>query len=375
MTMKYGVLLLALTALLGLSGCGGQANITAADAQEQPTQTQEQTTAAIAAQPEPAAVSAPVSVLVYSDSIQSAESACPYDGGVLFSNFGGEDGGYVLYRKNGITETLIPAGAGLNRPTGMAAANGRIYVCDGDSVKVFDAANVGAGYTEIRLGEDGHLFNDVELVGNDLYISVTDADAIYRVDVSADGAVPEKWVEVSGPNGIVVGGDSMYIASISKDFTSVNADNVIYRVSDLGAPQAEPFVEVPGLYDGVALSDDGSTLYYSDWNTASVEAVEIGAGRRATLYKEAGIGPADIAQKGGILYVPDLTGNRILELAVASTASMSAQEMQDRMEIRELTDRFANLADTKEVDKQVVLFLPDGTLEFQMGFDGEINEI
>ena len=54
---------------------------------------------------------------------------------------------------------------------------------------------------------------------------------------------------------------------------------------------------------------------------------------------------------------------------------MNLQEMQDRMEIKELTDQFANLADTREVDKQVELFLPDGKLEFQMGFDGEVKNI
>jgi len=55
--------------------------------------------------------------------------------------------------------------------------------------------------------------------------------------------------------------------------------------------------------------------------------------------------------------------------------AMSMQEIEDRMAIRELTDIFANLADTKEVDKQAELFAEDGVLEFQMGFDGEINEI
>ena len=60
---------------------------------------------------------------------------------------------------------------------------------------------------------------------------------------------------------------------------------------------------------------------------------------------------------------------------VYAVRSTRVQEIQDRMEIRELTDVFANLADTKEVEKQVELFLPDGKLEFQIGFDGEINEI
>ena len=54
---------------------------------------------------------------------------------------------------------------------------------------------------------------------------------------------------------------------------------------------------------------------------------------------------------------------------------MTITEMQDRMEIRELTDVFANLADTKEVEKQAELFAEDGLLGFQMGFDGEIHEI
>jgi ketosteroid isomerase-like protein len=56
-------------------------------------------------------------------------------------------------------------------------------------------------------------------------------------------------------------------------------------------------------------------------------------------------------------------------------SQMDIQEIQDRIKIRELTDIFANLADTKEVDAQVQLFLEDGMLEFQMGFDGEIHEI
>lgn len=51
---------------------------------------------------------------------------------------------------------------------------------------------------------------------------------------------------------------------------------------------------------------------------------------------------------------------------------MTMQEMQDRMEIRELTDIFANLADVKDVEGQGRLFLEDGVLEFQMGTEGKL---
>ena len=54
---------------------------------------------------------------------------------------------------------------------------------------------------------------------------------------------------------------------------------------------------------------------------------------------------------------------------------MELNELQDRMEIRELTDVFANLADVKDVEGQGQLFLEDGVLEFQIGTDGEVNEI
>lgn len=54
---------------------------------------------------------------------------------------------------------------------------------------------------------------------------------------------------------------------------------------------------------------------------------------------------------------------------------MEIREIQDRMEIRELTDVFANLADVKDVEGQGELFLEDGVLEFQMGFEGEVNTI
>lgn len=54
---------------------------------------------------------------------------------------------------------------------------------------------------------------------------------------------------------------------------------------------------------------------------------------------------------------------------------MTMQEMQDRMEIRALTDKFADLADLKDVEGQGDLFLEDGVLEFQMGVEGRVNEI
>lgn len=54
---------------------------------------------------------------------------------------------------------------------------------------------------------------------------------------------------------------------------------------------------------------------------------------------------------------------------------MTMQELIDRAELKDLVDTFSNLADVKDAAAQGELFLPDGWLEFQMGFDGEIKKI
>ena len=259
---------------------------------------------------------------VFQDGIERAESVLPYDGGLLISNFGGQDGGFVLYRKNGETETLIPPGGALAMPTGMAVKDRTLFVCDGDTVKAFDLEHPNAEARTVRFEEAGHLANDVAVYGDALYVSVTDRDMIFRLDIanlSALGeAAPEEWVRVPGPNGIAVADGVMYIASIPQDYATPGAENVIYQIRDLENPAPEALTDEPGLYDGVAVSGDGKTLYYSDWNAAAVTAFHTQTGERETLYQETGMGPADIAQADGVLYVPDLPGNRILEIPVPS---------------------------------------------------------
>jgi hypothetical protein len=54
---------------------------------------------------------------------------------------------------------------------------------------------------------------------------------------------------------------------------------------------------------------------------------------------------------------------------------MTNEVLSAKMELKELVDEFSNLADVKDAKSQGELFLPDGVLEFQMGFDGEIQNI
>ena len=54
---------------------------------------------------------------------------------------------------------------------------------------------------------------------------------------------------------------------------------------------------------------------------------------------------------------------------------MTLEMLTAKSELKELVDVFSNLADVKDAASQGDLFTPDGVLEFQMGFDGDVQKI
>lgn len=64
-----------------------------------------------------------------------------------------------------------------------------------------------------------------------------------------------------------------------------------------------------------------------------------------------------------------------LVLLSACSSNDKTNELYEKAQIKELIDTFSNLADVKDAKSQGDLFLEDGKLEFQMGFDGAINNI
>ena len=262
-------------------------------------------------------------VSVYDDDIRFSESILPYDGGLLISNFGsatmnpapGENKGYILLRKNGVNQVIVD---GLHKPTATLVRFGHLFVCDDTRLIVYDLKNYNIEPQIITFAEDDKVVNALAANGTTLYVSITNTGRIYSLDISDPSRMnevqPQLWLEIPGPNGLAMGGGVMYIASIPADYSNVTDENVIYRVSDLENPVAEIFYNVPGLYDGVALSDNARTLYFSDWLTSSVKSIDIKTKKVRVVYRENGIGPADIAQARGILYIPDLVTSRIIEI-------------------------------------------------------------
>ena len=270
------------------------------------------------------AASAQTVVNVIDKGIRYCESTYPYDGGLLIANFGTEQlnplntegKGYIVLHKDGKNEVLIPADGHLSAPKGMLVRDGYLYVCDVNKVMVYNLADKAAEPRTIALPEGNLFANDLVSEGDYLYVSVTNTDRIFRVDISRPGqpGQPQEWLSVAGPNGLLLHEGSLYVASYPADGCTTDA-HVVYRIADLKNPVAEKWMEVPGQYDGLAVASDGKALYVTNWTPAQVSRIDLNTRQLSPLdlkLPQALVGPADITVTGGYLYIPDLPNSRVV---------------------------------------------------------------
>lgn len=265
--------------------------------------------------------------LVLSDGIRFCESTYPYRDGVLVANFGTESlnplndegKGYILYVTPERSEVVIPATGALSAPKGMFLRDDHLFVCDVNRVVVFNLARPEAEPQVVRLPEGELFVNDLVADGNVLYASVTNTGRIFRFDISDLDAVgaPEAWLDVPGANGMLLHDGALYVVSYPADGVTTPA-NVVYRIGALDNLVAERFIELPGQYDGIALSTDGRALVVSNWAPASLARIDLEsrAVTPVTLELEQPlVGPADMTLRDGQLWIPDLPNSRVVRIA------------------------------------------------------------
>ena len=280
---------------------------------------------------------------VIQEGIWSAECVRPYNGGVLIANYGtdhvppGIDDrkGYILFRKNGQTNVLIPAGI-LHNPSGMAVKDHYLFVCDGTMLRMFDLARPRETPQTITFPAPYYLKAAV-VDGNTLYVSSDNMGQIFALDIThpenMNRIKPVKWLELHGARCMAVSEKGvMYITALPEsgpDIADADMENVIYRVSDLRHPKAEKFISrkiysgdpaadknTSIYYDGITLSEDQYALYVSDFRvkTGAILAVDIGTKEVRTIYETEGLRPADLTQTEKALYIPDMKNHRIVKL-------------------------------------------------------------
>lgn len=274
---------------------------------------------------------AETSPVIIDNGIRFCESTLPYDGGILIANFGTEElnplnsegMGYIAFWKDGKTETIVPADGNLSAPKGMFCRDNYLYICDVNKVAVYQIGNGKGTFVKSIPFPEGNLFvNDLAASGNFLYASVTNTDRIFRIDITdiANPGEAQEWFQAPGPNGLLVSGGVLYVASYPADGNTQDK-HVIYRIEDMDNPELMKVTDVPGQYDGIALSSDGKSLYVTNWTPAGLSEIDLETGDMATVetgLEKPFIGPADISVAYGRIFIPDLPNSRVIVIGEPS---------------------------------------------------------
>lgn len=260
-------------------------------------------------------------------------------GGILLSNFGTETfdplnkegkGYIVLLDKE--TKVLFPATGTLNAPKGMAVKDDCLFVADVGCVVVYNMKQPEQRPVKIAFPEGELFVNDIVALGDFLLVSVTNTGHLYSIDVKDCGTIwsaqrpkPKKVADIPGANGLAEHEGTLYVASYDPN-ENPGEQNVIYAV-DMTVPGSKPLNLIGsryGQYDGVAVSPDGSKLYFSNWKNAEGKA-EVGYidltpnKKNAVTVLDVGVelqGPADICISDGYLFIPDLPANKLYIMAL-----------------------------------------------------------
>ena len=151
---------------------------------------------------------------------------------------------------------LIAADGNLSAPKGMFTKDNYLFICDVNKIMVYNLKALKETPQTIFFPEDDLFINDLAADGNTLYASVTNSGKIYQIDITnpsnMSDITPIKWVDIIGPNGLIIDNGIMYVASYPADGTTTDA-NVIYQITDFANPVVEKFTILPGQYDGIAL--------------------------------------------------------------------------------------------------------------------------
>ncbi|MDR1114767.1 MAG: hypothetical protein LBL33_01175 [Tannerella sp.] len=147
---------------------------------------------------------------------------------------------------------------GLNNPRGIYAIRGTLYICDINQLIGIDLKSK-KNVFELSFAKE----NVTQLTGiasvNDkiVYISATDSNTIFEVDLSAKKYV--KWTETTTPAGLLINNSQMYVCSMGTD----SLPNGKLGVIDMKTKKYVQLTGDEGYFWGLALN--GKKLYYSDW--------------------------------------------------------------------------------------------------------------
>ena len=226
---------------------------------------------------------------VLTRNLQICYSVCPYQDGLLISNWGTdsinplnqEGKGYIAFHKEGVTSILIPADGTLSAPKGMAVKDDYLFVADVNKVVVYNLNETSDQPQVISFPEGNDFVSDVAIVGNVLLAAVTNTSSIYALDISNPAHIDvgslAVYAVVPGATSLCVSDYHLFIGS-STTYGEPTEFNVIYMIDDLSNPVAQPMTHRIGQYQDLALTPDGESLYFIDKNSDKLGRLEFATG-------------------------------------------------------------------------------------------------
>ena len=226
---------------------------------------------------------------VLTRNLQICYSVCPYQDGLLISNWGTdsinplnqEGKGYIAFHKEGVTSILISADGTLSAPKGMAVKDDYLFVADVNKVVVYNLNETSDQPQVISFPEGNDFVSDVAIVGNVLLAAVTNTSSIYALDISnlahIDVGSLAVYAVVPGATSLCVSDYHLFIGS-STTYGEPTEFNVIYMIDDLSNPVAQPMTHRIGQYQDLALAPDGESLYFIDKNSDKLGRLEFATG-------------------------------------------------------------------------------------------------
>ncbi|MDD3479239.1 MAG: hypothetical protein PHI42_02480 [Paludibacteraceae bacterium] len=226
---------------------------------------------------------------VLTRNLQICYSVCPYQDGLLISNWGTdsinplnqEGKGYIAFHKEGVTSILIPADGTLSAPKGMAVKDDYLFVADVNKVVVYNLNETSDQPQVISFPEGNDFVSDVAIIGNVLLAAVTNTSSIYALDISNLAHINvgslAVYAVVPGATSLCVSDYHLFIGS-STTYGEPTEFNVIYMIDDLSNPVAQPITHRIGQYQDLALTPDGESLYFIDKNSKELGRLEFATG-------------------------------------------------------------------------------------------------
>ncbi|MGZ3902363.1 MAG: hypothetical protein ACXVC6_01620 [Bacteroidia bacterium] len=202
----------------------------------------------------------------------------------------------------------------LNAPKGLTIANGVLFAADVDRLVAIDVKS-GKKLYDITISGGTSFLNDISLSDNNtLYISATDLNKIYKVNLSSKSysELPLNK-SIQGINGLFFDKKSnrLYI----NGFGSENKPNGIVGYINLATNEFTRLANIEGYFDGIWLVNN--SLYVSNWvafeKKGIIQTIDITSGKVSDLpLTEPIAGPADFTITKNQLIIPEMMIGEIL---------------------------------------------------------------